>query len=186
MLQELDSWLNERGVSLVFAEVKDPVRRKIERYELTRTIDVNVRGPLLLARTLAPPMVARRRGAIVLVSSLAGLQGTPRLATYAASKAFDVVLAESLWGELCDHGVDVVTCCAGAIRTPGYAGRARGKDAPGTLDPDVVAQRSLAALGRGPRVVPGWINALASLLVGRLLPRRLAIAMMAANTRELS
>ncbi|HEY7720727.1 MAG TPA: sodium-independent anion transporter, partial [Pedococcus sp.] len=39
MLQELDAWLNARGVSLVFAEMKDPVRRKIERYELTRTID---------------------------------------------------------------------------------------------------------------------------------------------------
>jgi high affinity sulfate transporter 1 len=39
MLQELDTWLNERGVSLVFAELKDPVRAKIERYELTRTID---------------------------------------------------------------------------------------------------------------------------------------------------
>lgn len=39
MLQELDEWLNERGISLVFAEMKDPVRAKIERYELTRTID---------------------------------------------------------------------------------------------------------------------------------------------------
>ena len=39
MLQELDLWLNARGVSLVFAEMKDPVRAKIERYELTATID---------------------------------------------------------------------------------------------------------------------------------------------------
>jgi high affinity sulfate transporter 1 len=39
MLHELDLWLNERGVSLVFAEMKDPVREKIERYELTDTID---------------------------------------------------------------------------------------------------------------------------------------------------
>jgi MFS superfamily sulfate permease-like transporter len=39
MLQELDVWLNERGISLLFAEMKDPVREKIERYELTRTID---------------------------------------------------------------------------------------------------------------------------------------------------
>jgi MFS superfamily sulfate permease-like transporter len=39
MLQELDVWLNERRVSLVFAEMKDPVREKIERYDLTRTID---------------------------------------------------------------------------------------------------------------------------------------------------
>jgi MFS superfamily sulfate permease-like transporter len=39
MLQELDLWLNERGISLIFAEMKEPVREKLERYELTRTID---------------------------------------------------------------------------------------------------------------------------------------------------
>src|SRR4051812_32516735 len=39
MLEDLDEELNARGVSLAFAEMKDPVRRKIERYELTRTID---------------------------------------------------------------------------------------------------------------------------------------------------
>ena len=39
MLEDLDEELNARGISLVFAEMKDPVRRKIERYELTRTID---------------------------------------------------------------------------------------------------------------------------------------------------
>jgi high affinity sulfate transporter 1 len=39
MLEDLDEELNRRGVSLVFAEMKDPVRRKIERYELTRTVN---------------------------------------------------------------------------------------------------------------------------------------------------
>jgi MFS superfamily sulfate permease-like transporter len=39
MLEDLDEALNARGISLVFAELKDPVRRKIERYGLTRTID---------------------------------------------------------------------------------------------------------------------------------------------------
>jgi MFS superfamily sulfate permease-like transporter len=39
MLEDLDESLNEQGISLVFAEMKDPVRAKIERYELTRTID---------------------------------------------------------------------------------------------------------------------------------------------------
>ncbi|MFH8802013.1 SulP family inorganic anion transporter [Streptomyces sp. NPDC017936] len=39
MLQELDQALNAEHVHLVFAELKDPVRRKIERYGLTRTID---------------------------------------------------------------------------------------------------------------------------------------------------
>jgi len=39
MLEELDQALNAQDTSLVFAELKDPVRRKIERYGLTRTID---------------------------------------------------------------------------------------------------------------------------------------------------
>ncbi len=39
MLQELDQALNAKGISLAFAELKDPVRRKIERYGLTKTID---------------------------------------------------------------------------------------------------------------------------------------------------
>jgi MFS superfamily sulfate permease-like transporter len=39
MLEDLDEELNARGINLVFAEMKDPVRHKIERYELTRTIN---------------------------------------------------------------------------------------------------------------------------------------------------
>ena len=47
MLEDLDEALNARGVSLVFAEMKDPVREKIERYGLTRTIDPNHFYPTL-------------------------------------------------------------------------------------------------------------------------------------------
>ena len=165
--------------------------------DLSRVIDVNVRGPTALVRALAPPMVTRGRGAILLMSSLAGNQGGPRLATYAASKAFNRVLAEGLWHELGPAGIDVVACCAGAVRTPGYAlasggdaqggGSTRGgaKDAPGTLDAGVVAERAVAALGRGPIVVPGFINRLAAFLLGRLLSRRAAIRVMAGSTRGL-
>jgi short-subunit dehydrogenase len=166
-----------------YAPVGDFIDRTPE--ELGRVVDVNVRGPLLVTRGLVGPMVARGRGAVVLMSSLAGLQGTPRVATYAASKAFNIILAEGLWHELRGRGVDVIASCAGAIRTPGYAGAA-GKDAPGTLDPEVVVERTLAAVGRGPRVVPGLINKIASLLVGRWLPRRLSIAVMASSTRDLT
>ena len=41
VLEDLDEALNDQGISLVFAELKDPVRRKIERYGLTRTINPN-------------------------------------------------------------------------------------------------------------------------------------------------
>jgi high affinity sulfate transporter 1 len=53
MLQTLDESLNAKGVSLVFAEMKDPVRRKIERYELTRTIDPRHFYPTLEAAIAA-------------------------------------------------------------------------------------------------------------------------------------
>ena len=49
MLAELDEEINAGGVSLVFAELKDPVREKVERYELTRTIDPNHFFPTVTA-----------------------------------------------------------------------------------------------------------------------------------------
>ena len=53
VLEELDESLNSEGVHLVFAELKDPVRRKIERYELTRTIDPRHFFPTLEAAVAA-------------------------------------------------------------------------------------------------------------------------------------
>ncbi len=176
--------------TLVYNAAFSPIGNFLELppEDLMRVVDLNVRGPVGLVRQLAPAMRARRRGAIVLMSSLAGIQGSPRIAAYAASKAFNTILAEGLWGELVGDGIDVIASCAGAIRTPGYleTSEASAREAPGTLDPAEVAEQTLAALGRGPRVVPGWINRIASVLTGRVLPRRAAVRLMAANTKDLS
>lgn len=153
--------------------------------QLERVVEVNVRAPLILVRTFLPAMMERSRGAVVLMSSLAGNQGSPYLAAYAASKAFNRELAESLWYEARVRGVDVVACCAGAVRTPGFAVTSP-KDAPGTLDPAQVAEATLRALRKGPVVVPGAINRVAGFLMTRILPRRLAIAMMAVSTAALA
>jgi hypothetical protein len=61
-------------------------------------LDTNARAPLLLARRYLPEMVARGRGGLIVMSSLAGQQGTPGLATHAATKAFGTVLAEGAVG----------------------------------------------------------------------------------------
>jgi MFS superfamily sulfate permease-like transporter len=53
VLQSLDERINAVGVSLVFAEMKDPVRNKIERYELTKTIDPRHFFPTLEAAIAA-------------------------------------------------------------------------------------------------------------------------------------
>jgi uncharacterized protein len=128
--------------------------------------------------------VQRGRGALVLMSSLAGFQGSPKLAAYASSKAFLTVLAESLWAELRPQGVDVLACCAGAIRTPGYA-QALKKEAPGTLDPSEVVRQALAALGKQPVVIPGAVNKLAAFFLRRLATRKRAIAIMGSSVEGL-
>lgn len=151
---------------------------------LEQVVRVNVRGPLLLARALLPAMCARGRGAVVLVSSLAGLQGAPRVAAYSASKAFNIVLAEALWGELNEQGIDVSVCCAGAMPTPGYLASTDWKS-PGMLSPEEAARQTLDALGRGPRIVPGLINRLSAQFMGRLLTRKAAIRLIAKNTVRL-
>ena len=71
----------------------------------------------------------------------------------------------------------MLVSCAGAIRTPGYLKTAT-KDAPGTLDPVEVAEQTLAAIGRGPVVVPGRVNKLARFFLGRMLSRRAAVRIM--------
>src|SRR5262249_60675766 len=58
--------------------------------DLQASLDVNCRAPMLLVRALAPPMIARRRGGIVIMSSMSGSFGSAQLAVYAATKAFDL------------------------------------------------------------------------------------------------
>ena len=153
--------------------------------EIDQTIAVNVLGPLAFVRALAPGMCDRGRGGVVLMSSLAGLQGVPGIATYSASKAFNIILAEGLWGELREQGIDVSVCCSGAVPTPGYA-RFSGQKVPGMLLAEDVVRRTLDALGQGPRFVPGLTNRVLAQFMGRLLPRRTAIGIMARNTQRLT
>ncbi len=143
--------------------------------ELQTAVDLNCRAAVLLAHRFLPEMVERGRGGLVLVSSLAGLQGVPNLAVYSATKAFLISLAESLWAESRAAGVDVLASCPGAVATPGYQQAAR-RPAPGTLSPAQVAAATLDALGHGFRVVPGPLNRVSAFTLSRLVPRRAAIA----------
>jgi hypothetical protein len=153
--------------------------------EQLRVLDVNCRGPLVLSHLLGKAMAERGRGGIVLMTSMAGSQGGPWLASYAASKAFNLVLAEGLWDELGERGVHVVACRAGATRTPGYAAsRPRPSRVP-LLEPNHVARVALGALGRKPSVVPGAFYRFSAFVMNRLLPRRVAVRIMGRATRRL-
>jgi hypothetical protein len=153
-----------------------------------REIDVNCRGPLLLAYELGRAMVARRRGGIVLVSSMAGFFGSAMVPSYAATKAYDTVLGEGLWAELRPHGVDVLSFAAGATRTPSYeASRPRRATNPfaAPMEAGPVAEQALRELGRGPTRVAGRRNRLAAFLTTRVFSRRRAVLTISRATREM-
>jgi short-subunit dehydrogenase len=117
---------------------------------------LSCRGPLLLAHHFGTRLRARGRGGIVLMSSLQALAGAHYQATYAATKAFDTVLAEGLWHELAPEGVDVLGVLAGATRTP--TGLAVSEKFRVAMDPAEVAVGALDHLGKGPSYVPGDKN----------------------------
>lgn len=150
-----------------------------------RAVELNVRTPTALAHHFAPRLVKRKRGALVLLSSLTAFQGSPFVATYGATKSYNLSLAEGLWAELRGTGVDVLCVCPGATATPNLL-KASKKAPPGMLQPHEVVRETIAAFGAGgPMLIPGVFNKLASLLMRRLLPRTTTIKIMASETRKL-
>ena len=160
--------------------------------ELTPThmqamLDVNCRGMLLLAHALAPAMVARSRGGLVLLSSMSGNFGSEQLAVYAATKAFALVLGDALWAELHPAGVDVLVVQPGSTRTPGWQSSqpAEQRDpGPHVMEPGPVVAEALEALGGEPYLVPGRDNREGAAFLATL-PRRQAVELMSRLTREL-
>jgi hypothetical protein len=153
-----------------------------------RMLDVNCRGPLLFCHHFGMRMVARRRGGIILVASLSGFQGHAMVGTYAATKAFDLVLGEALWNELRDHGVDVLAFCPGATRTEAFLAtkpQPTGRLSAPLMEPDETVAEAIAALGRGPTHIAGRANRLAAFVLHRLLPRRALVELMSRTTRAM-
>lgn len=142
-----------------------------------RMLDTNCRAPLLLTHALAPRLVARGRGGILFTSSTAAFQGLPFASHYAATKGYDLQLAEGLWYELRPAGVDVVALCPGPTDTEGprRTGVKADKVPVKMMDPRAVAVAGLDALGRSPIAVPGATNRLLHALV-KMVPRRVATA----------
>lgn len=141
-------------------------------------IELNAVAMVRLARAALPGMLARRRGAIVNVSSVSAFVPTPRAATYSATKAFITSFSESLHGETREHGVTVTALCPGPMKTTIHDDdpnrpRERTPARLGVLEPAAVAEAGLQAVAAGrPVCVPGrrWAVIAAA---ARTLPRPL-------------
>lgn len=90
---------------------------RLDRARELAELQVDVAAPLALTRAFLPGMVSRGRGRIVNVSSMAGFQPGPFMATYYASKAFLNSFSEALSHELRGTGVTVTVSCSGPMAT---------------------------------------------------------------------
>ena len=167
---EVDLLINNAGLgdSGPFAE-SDPARNE----EMTV---VNVATVTLITRHLVPQMIARRRGAVLNVSSSAGFLPIPGSAVYAATKAYVTSFSEALRAELYGTGVSVCALCPGPVVTEFQQVAKRNGEQPDigpqflVVRVEQVVRDALAALEADrPLVVPGLAMDLLMLLV-RLMP----------------
>jgi NAD(P)-dependent dehydrogenase (short-subunit alcohol dehydrogenase family) len=113
-------------------------------------IDINLKGPFLVARRVIPIMIEHRRGVIINNSSVAGLRGMARLSHYAASKWGLVGLTRSWAIELAPFNIRVIALCPTGVNTPMNDGLAilEGKT------PQEIAERSAGNLLPVPWIEP--------------------------------
>ncbi len=135
---------------------------------------VNIEALTHLTHALVPGMILRG-GAVVNVSSLAGLLPIPDFAVYAATKAYVTSFSEALRIELREHGIPVLAVCPGPVRTEfgAVASRENGGQIPTSewfyVPKQQVVAESLRALERDKaRVYPGLQVALAALAIAAL------------------
>jgi len=80
-------------------------------------VQVNVLALTALTRAFLPRMISRKRGAILNVSSSAGFLPLPKIAVYAATKAYVTSFSEAIRAETRDYGISVTTLCPGPVHT---------------------------------------------------------------------
>jgi short-subunit dehydrogenase len=157
----------------------------VDLADLLAAIDINCRAPVVLVHELGARMAERGRGGIIIMSSLAAEAGAANVALYSATKAFDLVLAEGLWYELRDRGVDVVAIRPGSTRTPGWqSSQPASGEIKGVMEPADVVRDALAALGTTPSIAAGVANRAAEAMF-RNMARRDVIELMSGITSRL-
>jgi short-subunit dehydrogenase len=189
--QYIEDEMNGREISLiVYNAALSYIGPFIENspQNISLAAQVNMITPLNMVRLYGEKMVARGKGAIILMTSLAGFQGSGNLSLYAATKAFNRILGESLWYEWKSKGVDVIACCAGATSTPGYKNSQPDKTGfftPRVLNPEEVPHECFKKLGKQPSFITGRGNRWASFIMQKILPRKMAVNIMGDTTKKM-
>lgn len=146
---------------------------------------VNVLAVEELCRAYLPGMLARDRGTIINISSLAAYMPTPYMTVYGATKAFVLSLSQGLWAECRKTGVRIIAVCPGPVDT-GYFDVAG--ESPGNykrIPPQRVVEVTMRGLKRRKSaVVPGvFPTAMATFMA--MLPRQTAARVTELSARSI-
>ena len=170
-----DYLVNNAGYGLVGAA------HELDRSDQLGVVDLNVRAMTALSLAFLPGMMARGRGGILHVASIASFLPGPQMAVYYASKAFVRSFSEALWEECRRAGVAVTALCPGPIDT-GFFVRATGRAQKPRLfqllptdDARSVAKKGWRGLKAGRRLVVPGLASKGVMLAGRLFPNALIL-----------
>lgn len=157
---------------------------RVDVDELAHMLRLNTEAHLRLAHHYGQHLLGRGTGGIVLIGSMAGMQGTPLSGNYAGAKAYVHTLGQALNYELRRTGVNVTVVVPGPTRTPGLTERSDIDltKLPGpVMEVDTLVAIGLKALAKNrPLIVAGAANRLTDATMRRLLPRQAARNLMGA------
>ncbi len=145
-------------------------------------VQLNITALMELCHHFLPGMVARKRGYILNVASTAGMQPTPLLSVYGATKAFVLSFSQALSAEYKDKNIHITALCPGPVHTE-FAERANMQNANlfnapvmQILSPAAVAQAGIKAVFAGKTIcVAGWRNGL-MMILSQFSPRSMNLA----------
>lgn len=150
------------------------LKRELKYHELL--MDINMRAPMVLAHQIGQQMLERKKGGIIMVSSVSAFYPVPYISQYSAGKSYLLFLGEGLNEEMKRKNVSVQVLCPGFTRsemTAGMEGRFK------MLEPEFVVKRSLDQLGKRTTVVPGAFYGFMTRIMPRLFSRNFMVKLAA-------
>ncbi|HPB24540.1 MAG TPA: SDR family NAD(P)-dependent oxidoreductase [Bacteroidales bacterium] len=169
----VDILVNNAGM-LIFREIVETGMEKTKNI-----LALHTTTPALICTLFAKDMKQKRKGNIVIISSLAAYMPYPGIALYAATKRFLKSFARSLRTEMLDYQVNVTCVCPGAVSTDLYNLSQRWRNiAINTgimMRPEKLARKIFRAMQRRKALlIPGWVNKVALPVLG-ILPHGLIV-----------
>lgn len=152
---DVDVLINNAGFGSMGDFAKLDIGRELQMVRL------NIGALVGLTHRYLEPMRRRKKGTIINISSTAGFQPIPFMATYAATKAFVTSFSEALAEENRALGIEVIAVCPGSTETPFFEVGNVGREfnAKGMETPEQVVETALSAIGTGKaKVISGWKN----------------------------